>query len=85
MLPLQALAAAAAAAAGNRLEAMVRCSLPSRSSSNEFILSAIVTNDPFNPGNNQTFATDFFRVAQDEVARIKVVVRPLLACKAKIT
>lgn len=61
---------------GNRLEAMVRCSLPSRSSSNEFILSATATNDPFNPGNNQTFATDFFRVAQDEVARIKVVRRP---------
>jgi hypothetical protein len=76
MLSLVASAAAAAAAAalGNRLEALVRCSLPSASSSNELILTASNTNDPFNPGNNVTFAEDFFRVWQDEVARIKVVV-----------
>jgi hypothetical protein len=55
----------------------VRCTLPPSSSSDEFILSASNTNDPFNPGNNTSFSDDIFRVVQDEVARIKVVVRPL--------
>jgi hypothetical protein len=73
-----AAAAAAVAVPGNRLEALVRCSLPSASSSTELILSATNQNDPFNPGNNASFSEDFFRVWQDEVARIKIVVRLLL-------
>jgi hypothetical protein len=49
------------------------------SSGTELILSANNTNDPFNPGDNTVFGEDTFRVWQDEVARIKVVVSWLLA------
>lgn len=64
--------------AGNRLEALVRCSLPRFQKSAQYILSATNKNDPFNPGNNLTFSEDFFRVYPDVVATISVSVSTAL-------